>query len=121
MRTLPTAVGRAGRFKEVGSPLCVHGVLHRVTLCYMKSYGVRELRQNASMVLREVAAGQTVEITSNGHPVAQMIPAAYDTWTALIASREVTPARSSAADILNHPPRPYTRTAPTTNQHRDAR
>ena len=47
-------------------------------MCYMKSYGVRELRQNASMVLREVAAGETIEITSNGHPVAQMIPAAYD-------------------------------------------
>ena len=53
----------------------------------MKSYGVRELRQNASMVLREVAAGETIEITSNGHPVAQLIPAAYDPWTALILTR----------------------------------
>ena len=73
----------------------------------MKSYGVRELRQNASMVLREVAAGETIEITSNGHPVAQLIPAAYDPWTALIASKEVTPARSGPADILTRPPRHY--------------
>ena len=76
-------------------------------MCYMKSYGVRELRQNASMVLREVAAGETIEITSNGHPVAQLIPAAYDPWTALIASKEVTPARTSPADILTRPPRRY--------------
>lgn len=86
----------------------------------MKSYGVRELRQNAAMVLREVAAGQAVEITSNGHPVAHMIPAAYDPWTALIASKEVTPARTSAADVLNHPPRPYT-TMTNTGPHRDDR
>ena len=86
---------------------CVHGVLPGTTLCYMKSYGVRELRQNASMVLREVAAGETIEITSNGHPVAQLIPAAYDPWTALIASKEVTPARTGPADILTRPPRHY--------------
>lgn len=73
----------------------------------MKTYGVRELRQNASMVLRDVAAGETVEITSNGHPVARMIPAAYDAWTALIASKEVTPARTSPIDVLSRAPRPY--------------
>ncbi|STZ41260.1 prevent-host-death family protein [Mycolicibacterium gilvum] len=80
---------------------------------YMKSYGVRELRQNAAMVLREVAAGETVEITNNGHPVAQMIPAAYDPWTALIASKEVTAARHSVTDILKRPPRSYRQTAST--------
>ncbi|ANE83539.1 prevent-host-death protein (plasmid) [Mycobacterium adipatum] len=79
----------------------------------MKSYGVRELRQNAAMVLREVAAGETVEITNNGHPVAQMIPASYDPWTALIASKEVTAARSSVTDILKRPPRPYRQTTST--------
>ena len=43
------------------------------TLCYMKSFGVRELRQNATDVLREVASGETVIITNNGHPVAQLV------------------------------------------------
>lgn len=42
-----------------------------------------------------------------------MIPAAYDPWTALIASKEVTAARHSVADILKHPPRPYRKTAST--------
>lgn len=89
-------------------------------MCYMKSYGVRELRQNASMVLREVAAGETIEITSNGHPVAQMIPAAYDPWTALIASREVTPARTGPASILSRPPHPYS-PAPAPTDQQDPR
>ena len=93
---------------------CVHAVTHGGTLCYMKTYGVRELRQNTSMVLREVAAGATVEITSNGHPVAQLIPAAYDSWTALIASKEVTPALSTPADILTRPPRLYDSAAAAT-------
>lgn len=81
-------------------------------MCYMKRYGVRELRQNASVLLRQVAAGETIEITSNGQPVAQLIPATCDPWTALIASKEVTPARTTVTDILTRPPRSYTPTDP---------
>jgi antitoxin (DNA-binding transcriptional repressor) of toxin-antitoxin stability system len=77
-------------------------------MCYMKTYGVRELRQNATGVLREVAEGETVIITSNGRPIAQMIAPVNDPWSALIASGEVTPARTSPRAILSLPPQPYT-------------
>jgi prevent-host-death family protein len=40
----------------------------------MKSIGVRELRQRASEYLRDVEAGQTVEITTRGRPVALLVP-----------------------------------------------
>ncbi|MEO8899032.1 MAG: type II toxin-antitoxin system prevent-host-death family antitoxin [Candidatus Dormibacter sp.] len=40
----------------------------------MERVGVRELRQNASAVLRRVAAGETVEVTDRGHPVARLVP-----------------------------------------------
>ena len=43
-------------------------------MCYMTSIGIRELRQNASAVLRRVAAGETVEVTDRGHPVARIVP-----------------------------------------------
>ena len=43
-------------------------------MCYMASIGIRELRQNASAVLRRVAAGETVEVTDRGHPVARIVP-----------------------------------------------
>ena len=82
----------------------------------MKRVGVRELRQNASVLLRDVADGETIEITHHGHPVAQLIPVHNDAWSALIASNEVTPARLSPAEILAHSPRHDTL---TTHQHRD--
>jgi prevent-host-death family protein len=40
----------------------------------MTKVGIRELRQNASAVLRKVAAGETVEVTDHGRPVARIVP-----------------------------------------------
>ncbi len=40
----------------------------------MKSVGIRDLRQHASKYLRLVAAGETVEITDRGRPVARLVP-----------------------------------------------
>lgn len=80
----------------------------RCTLCYMKRYGVRELRQNATDVLREVARGETVIITNNGHPVAQMTAPTRDPWSALIAAGEITPARTGPRTILTRTAQPIT-------------
>lgn len=40
----------------------------------MTSVGIRELRQNASRLLRQVERGETVEITDRGRPVAVLAP-----------------------------------------------
>ncbi len=40
----------------------------------MTSVGIRELRQNASALLRRVEAGETLEITDRGRPVAILAP-----------------------------------------------
>jgi len=40
----------------------------------MISIGVRELRQRASEYLRRVEAGETVEVTDRGRPVALLTP-----------------------------------------------
>lgn len=40
----------------------------------MTSVGVRELRQRASELLRQVARGETIEITDCGRPVALLGP-----------------------------------------------
>jgi prevent-host-death family protein len=42
----------------------------------MKTVGVRALKQNASAVVAEAAAGETVIITDRGTPVAQILPLA---------------------------------------------
>src|SRR5260370_39395173 len=44
------------------------------TMCYMEKVGIRELRQNASAVLRRVAAGEVVEVTDRGRAVARIVP-----------------------------------------------
>lgn len=40
----------------------------------MKTIGVRQLRQEASKHLRAVQAGETVEVTDRGRPVALLVP-----------------------------------------------
>lgn len=67
-------------------------------MCYMTSIGIRELRQNASAVLRRVAAGETVEVTDRGHPVARIVPLRSDGNLEQL----VTQGRASAAygDLL---------------------
>lgn len=40
----------------------------------MSTVGVRELRQNASEILREVEAGEAATVTVAGRPVAQIVP-----------------------------------------------
>lgn len=40
----------------------------------MASSGIRELRQHASELLRRVEAGETIEITDRGRPVAVLAP-----------------------------------------------
>lgn len=40
----------------------------------MATSGIRELRQRASELLRRVQAGETIEITDRGRPVAVLAP-----------------------------------------------
>jgi prevent-host-death family protein len=43
--------------------------------------GVRELRQNASEILREVEAGTVTTVTVSGRPVARLVPVGSGHWT----------------------------------------
>lgn len=47
----------------------------------MSTVGVRELRQNASEILREVEAGEPATVTVAGRPVAQIVPIRVQQWT----------------------------------------
>jgi len=40
----------------------------------MTTVGIRQLRQNASVYLRRVEAGETIQITTRGRPVALWVP-----------------------------------------------
>lgn len=70
----------------------------------MERIGVRELRQNASQYLAQVASSrEPIEITDRGRPVARLVPIVEDEWANMIASGEITPARSDA-DLLDVEP-----------------
>lgn len=47
----------------------------------MSTIGVRELRQNASEILREVEAGEAATVTVAGRPVAEIVPIRTQPWT----------------------------------------
>jgi prevent-host-death family protein len=66
----------------------------------MATVGVRELRQRASELLRRVEAGETIEVTDRGRPVAVLAPLPdAGRLQRLRAAGEVTPAAASFADL----------------------
>jgi prevent-host-death family protein len=66
----------------------------------MASVGVRELRQRASELLRRVEAGETIEITDRGRPVALLAPLPDEgPLERLRAAGEVEAGRQDWADL----------------------
>lgn len=71
----------------------------------MSQVGVRALKQNASAVVAEAAAGEVVVITDRGRPVAQIVPLPQGRLAALVAAGRARPAKASLADLGAPPPR----------------
>ena len=66
----------------------------------MASTGIRELRQRASDLLRRVEAGETIEITDRGRPVAVLAPLPNDSpLERLRATGDLEPARVDLNDL----------------------
>lgn len=62
--------------------------------------GIRELRQRASELLRLVEAGETVEITDRGRPVALLTPLPEGSpLEQLRAAGDLEPAQRALADL----------------------
>jgi prevent-host-death family protein len=56
-----------------------------------RSIGVRELRQNASVYLRAVQEGASFQVTSDGEPVALLVPIPRDPYQRLVQDGTITP------------------------------
>ena len=66
----------------------------------MGSSGIRELRQRASELLRRVEAGETIEITDRGRPVAVLAPLPNQSpIERLRATGDLEPARADLSDL----------------------
>jgi prevent-host-death family protein len=80
------------------------------------SVGIRELRQQASAVLRRVVAGEVIEITEHGHPIARIVPLQRGTLEQLVTDGRATAAEGDLLDALDElelPARARGRTSPT--------
>jgi prevent-host-death family protein len=67
----------------------------------MDRVGVRELQQHASAWVRRAAAGETLEVTDRGRPVARLgpIPAAERGVQVLLDAGRLRPARGRVSDV----------------------
>lgn len=66
----------------------------------MTTVGVRELRQRASELLRRVEAGETIEVTDRGRPVAVLAPLPEaGPLERLRAAGDVVPAAGNLDDL----------------------
>ena len=61
--------------------------------------GVRALQQHASEVVRRVVAGETLEITDRGRPVAHLVPLRASNLEHLLAAGLARQARRRLVDL----------------------
>lgn len=63
--------------------------------------GIRELRQQTSRVLKRVVAGEVVEVTEHGHPIARIVPLRPSALDQLTAEGRATEAAADLLDLLD--------------------
>jgi prevent-host-death family protein len=69
--------------------------------------GIRELKQNASSVIRRVVNGESIEVTDRGRPVARIVPVqSTDPYERLVADGEISVGNGRWAELDPLPPLP---------------
>ena len=72
-------------------------------MCYSvhtmsNTVGIRELRQQASAVLRRVEGGEVIDVTAHGHPIARIVPLHPGVLDQLVLEGRAT---EQTGDLLN--------------------
>ena len=62
--------------------------------------GLRELRHHASAVLKRVRAGESVEVTDHGHPVARIVPLRASTLEQLVIDGRASDVSGDLIDLV---------------------
>ena len=65
----------------------------------MNTIGIRELKQNASEVIKRVSAGEWLVVTDRGRPVAQISPINSSALGRLMDAGQVRPATSGMSSL----------------------
>jgi prevent-host-death family protein len=69
--------------------------------------GIRELRQQASSVLRRVVGGEVIEVTSHGHPIARIVPLRSSALEQLVLEGRTDAGPRRIGRVARHAARPY--------------
>ena len=74
-------------------------------MSHMERVGVRELRRDASAILRRVARGETFEVTDRGRPVATLLQTMPNGLVRLEREALLRPAEGDLLDldVVRHP------------------
>lgn len=67
---------------------------------------MRELRQNASVYLSRVQAGEVIEVTSRGKTVARIVPPAESLWDKMMAEGHIRSPLAGAPRLEDIEPAP---------------
>lgn len=63
--------------------------------------GIRELRQQASAILKRVVRGEAIEITDHGHPIARIVPLRRGVLDQLVLEGRATQAAGDLVDCAD--------------------
>lgn len=63
--------------------------------------GIRELRQQASSLLKRVVSGEVIEITDHGHPIARIVPLRPTALDQLVLEGRASAAQGDLLDLMN--------------------
>lgn len=74
-------------------------------MCYRvdtmsNTVGIRELRQQTSALMRRVVAGQVIEVTDHGHPIARIVPLRPGVLDQLVLEGRATESEGDLLDLL---------------------
>lgn len=65
----------------------------------MRTISHRELRNNSSAVLRDVCAGEIIEVTNHGEVAAVLVPPSLTPFERLVAAGKVRQPEDRAVDL----------------------
>lgn len=63
--------------------------------------GIRELRQQATAVLKRVVAGESLVVTDHGHPIARLVPLRPTALEQLVAEGRAIPGEGDLLALMD--------------------
>ena len=67
----------------------------------MHRVGIRELRQNASSILKRVSNGEVIEVTEHGHPIARIVPFVRGVLDQLVSEGRASDAAGDLLELMD--------------------